>query len=363
MKTLALGIVGGGIALAALGCGGDGGAGGGFKQGTGGGGGHLASSGTGAGHAGGGPGAGGSGTSTSTSTASGGGTCAMVFPPPESPPSGEEWWNADVSSLPVDPNSDNYVAFINANGGDGPLHGDFDTQGGIPFNLVDNSVAKVPVTFGSPGESDPGPYPIPPNPAIEGGSDRHLLMVQTQECKLYELFAVDDSSGSWVAGSGAIWDLTSKAMRTACWTSADAAGLPIYPGLVRYDEVAAGAIRHALRFTVSRTQRAFITPGRHYASTTTDPNAPPMGLRMRLKSNASVNAVIAAANPQPKIILTALQTYGMLLADNGSNWFVTGAPDPNWDVDGIHTAFGQLHGGDFEAVATGEALELPAMCP
>ncbi|HVY45765.1 MAG TPA: hypothetical protein VHB21_07800 [Minicystis sp.] len=277
----------------------------------------------------------------------------------------DNWWNRDVSTAQLDASSDAYIAFIDAHGGTGPLHADFDTSGGgIPFAFVDASVQKVPVTFSSPGESDPGPYPIPPGVPVESGSDHHVLLVHTGECKLYELFAAQQNNqGQWHAGSGAIFDLTSDALRPDCWTSADAAGLPIYPGLVRYAEVAAGSIDHALRFTVNTTQKAWIKPARHEAGSTANASAPPMGLRLRLKSNPTVNAVVASANAQPKVVLTALQRYGMFLADNGSNWYVTGEPNANWDDDGFHSAFGQIHGGDFEVVDTGETIELPAMCP
>jgi hypothetical protein len=279
----------------------------------------------------------------------------MVFP-------ADNWWNTNIASAPVDPNSDNYIAFINNHGGTGPLHADFDSGGsGIPFQFVDNSVAKVPVTFTYADESDPGPYPIPPNPLIEGGGDRHILMVHTGECKLYELWASSKTNGNWHAGSGAIFDLTSDTLRPDCWTSADAAGLPVYPGLVRYAEVTAGAINHAVRFTVGTSQAAWIKPARHWASSTTSTNAPPMGLRLRLKSNAHVNGIISGAGAQPKVVLTALQQFGMFLADNGSNWYVSGEPNGSWA--NFHPDFDQLSGNDFEVVQSSESIELPASCP
>jgi hypothetical protein len=285
----------------------------------------------------------------------GGGSCE-IFP-------GDNWWNVDISSAPVDQNSDNYVSFIDDNGGDGPLHADFDSIGdGIPYQLVDSSVTKVPVTFNYADESDKGPYPIPAMPKIEGGSDHHLLAVDTSECKLYELWEADDSSGTWQAGSGAIFDLTSNALRPDCWTSADAAGLPIYPGLVRFDEVTKGEIAHALRFTVDTSQMAWIKPARHQASSNTSTDAPPMGLRFRLKNDASVNAIIDKAAPQPKVVLKALQKYGMFVADNGSNWYVSGEPNKMWNDDDFHASFDLLHGTDFEAVDTGEKIEHQSEC-
>jgi hypothetical protein len=285
----------------------------------------------------------------------GGGSCE-VFP-------GDNWWNTDISKGAVDANSDGYVAFIKSNGGDGPLHADFDSIGdGIPFQYVDSSVTKQSVSFNYADESDKGPYPIPSNPKIEGGSDHHLLAVDNSECKLYELWEADDSSGKWQAGSGAIFDLKSNTLRPDCWTSADAAGLPIFPGLVRFDEVTKGEIAHALRFTVDKSQMAWIKPARHQASNETSTDAPPMGLRFRLKSSASVNALIAKAAPQPKVVLVALQKYGMFVADNGSNWYVSGEPNKKWNDDDFHASFDELHGEDFEVVDTGEKLEHQSMC-
>ncbi|HVY47976.1 MAG TPA: hypothetical protein VHB21_18945 [Minicystis sp.] len=296
-------------------------------------------------------------TSSSTGAGAGGGGACPIFP-------GDNWWNTDVSTAPVDANSDAYVAFIDANGGDGPLHADFDAVGdGIPFAFVDASVPKVKVSFDYADESDKGPYPIPANPPVENGGDRHVILVDESACELYELFAAADAGGSWHAGSGAIFDLTSDALRPDCWTSADAAGLPIFPGLVRYAEVEAGEIAHALRFTVDVSQEAWIKPARHEAGSETSAAAPPMGLRLRLKSTPSVNAVIASAGPQPKVVLRALQRYGMFVADNGSNWFVSGEPNKKWNDDDFHAAFDQLHGTDFEVVDTGEKIERPSSCP
>ncbi len=269
-------------------------------------------------------------------------------------------WNQDISALPVHPNSANYLASMGLDTG---LHPDFGTvyEGapiGIPYVVVDGDQPGVAVTFDYADESDPGPYPIPPNPPIEGGpngdGDRHIIMVDVGNRMLYELFDARPIGGGWAAGSGAIFDLTSNALRPAGWTSADAAGLPIFPGLVRYDEVVEkGEITHALRFTVAQTQRAYIPPATHYASNSTDPNRPPMGLRVRLKANFDVSPYPANV----RVILRGLQKYGMFLADNGSNWYVSGAPDSRWDDDELRT-LRNVKGRDFEAVDTG-ALVTP----
>jgi hypothetical protein len=257
-------------------------------------------------------------------------------------------WNQRVDRLPVRPDSERLKRTI---GLDAPLHPDFsdaDADGyGIPFNVVDASTPRSSVSFTWPDESDAGPYPIPADPLIEGGSDRHILMVDRDSCILYELYAAQRSNGRWTAGSGAIWSLRSNALRPKGWTSADAAGLPILPGLARYDEVAAGAILHALRFTVPETRRAFIYPARHFASDLTGSQFPPMGLRVRLKRNVDISGF----GPQSRVILRALKRYGMILADNGSPWFVTGAPDPGWDDDELHH-LQQITGRDFEVVDT-----------
>lgn len=262
-------------------------------------------------------------------------------------------WNRDISTLPVQSNSAN---FINSIGLTGHVHADFGSglfDGepiGIPFTVVSGNQPAVPVSFSDSDESDPGPYPIPANAPIEGGAqstgDRHVIVVDSATCKLYEMFnGFPQSDGSWKAGSGAVWNLNSNALRPKKWTSADAAGLPILAGLARYDEVAAGAIDHALRFTVSKSQRAFLWPARHDASSSTNPNLPPMGLRLRLK--ASVN--VAAYPPQSRVILTALQRYGMIVADNGSSWFISGAPDNRWNNDDL-AQLKNIHGSDFEVV-------------
>jgi hypothetical protein len=270
-------------------------------------------------------------------------------------------WNTDISSLPVDARSASYIASI---GSGGHLHPDFGAglyNGGpigIPYIVAPASQPAVPVSFDYADESDPGPYPIPPNAPIEGGAqsggDRHVLVVQSGTCKLYEMFASYPQAGGWRAGSGAIWNLRSNALRPRGWTSADAAGLPILPGLVRYDEVAAGAISHAIRFTVSRTQRAYIWPARHQASSGADPSAPPMGLRLRIKAGVDISR-FSATN---RVILTALKRYGMIVADNGSSWFLSGAPDDRWNNDDLHT-LGAIPGSDFEVVNTSSLMVNP----
>ncbi len=257
-------------------------------------------------------------------------------------------WNTEISSLPVATQSAEYVSSI---GADRPLHPDFGPVGtGIPFVAVTGGQAKVRVKFDYADESDIAVYPIPSDAPIEGGADssgdRHVLMVDADNCVLYELFAAyPKSDGSWNAGAGAIFDLRDNALRPATWTSADAAGLPILPGLVRYDEVAAGEIRHALRFTAPKTQRAFVWPARHFASSLTDSRYPPMGQRFRLKADFDISVFPADA----QVVLRALKKYGMILADNGSSWFVSGAPDDQWNNDTLHTLT-RVKGSDFEAV-------------
>ena len=262
-------------------------------------------------------------------------------------------WNAPIDQLPVDANSAQYIATIGATK---PAHPDFGSglyNGepiGIPFVAVAGTQAKVNVTFDYDSESDHGGYPIPPNAPIEGGpsssGDRHVLVIDKDNCILYELYsAYPQADGSWHAGSGAIFDLRSNALRPAGWTSADAAGLPIFPGLVRYDEVAAGEILHAIRFTVPQTRNTYIWPGRHEASSLTGLNYPPMGQRFRLKAAFDISSYPAPV----QVILRALKKYGMILADNGSSWYLSGAPDDRWDNDVLHT-ISQLQGSDFEAV-------------
>ncbi|HEU4656584.1 MAG TPA: hypothetical protein VFR97_03625 [Capillimicrobium sp.] len=253
-------------------------------------------------------------------------------------------WNQRVDRLPVAPRSDRIVASI---GLDDHLHADFGTRYGIPYTTVGRHQRRVPVRFRYAAESDPGPYPLPRDVPIEGGSDRHAIVVDRVRCRLYELFALERRGRQWHAGSGAIFDLRSNALRPRGWTSADAAGLPILPGLARYDDVRRGPIDHALRVTVERTRRAFVFPARHFASTLTDPDLPPMGLRLRLKASFDVSGF----PPQSRMVLTALQRYGMLVADNGSDWYVTGAPSPRWDDDDLH-ALHRVPGSAFEVVDT-----------
>jgi hypothetical protein len=265
-------------------------------------------------------------------------------------------WNEDISQKPVDPNSDMLIAGIGPNKS---LHPDFGTvyQGapnGIPYVVVPGSQPKVPVKFQYDDESDPGPYPIPQDPPIEGGSqssgDRHILAIDRDNWKLYELFAAYPDGKGWRAGSGAIFDLNSNTLRPAGWTSADAAGLPIFPGLVRYDEVAEQkAILHALRFTVKRTRRAYVEPARHYASKATDAKLPPMGMRVRLKADFNISGFPA----EVQVILRALMKHGMFLADNGGDWFISGAPDKRWN-DGRLQTLKQVQGKSFDVVQMSE---------
>jgi len=272
----------------------------------------------------------------------------QVFPP-DSP------WNTDISGHPVHGKSRAWIASI---GEDRPLHPDFGTMwnnapAGIPYTIVRKGQAKVPVIFDYPDESDPGPYPIPEDAPIEGGpqaeGDRHVLVVDVDSHRLYELFHAFRANGGWKAGSGAIFDLRSNKLRPLGWTSADAAGLPILPGLVRYDEVMEqGEITHALRFTVRRTQRGFMLPATHWASRSSDPDLPPMGMRVRLKADYDISEFPREA----QVILKALKRYGMMVADNGGDWFVSGAPDPRWDVEKLAT-LKRVKGRDFEVVDTG----------
>ncbi len=268
-------------------------------------------------------------------------------------------WNQDVSAAPVDPNSDNLIASI---GKDRPLHPDFGTvyagaPNGIPYVVVSGEQKKVPVQFRYADESDPGPYPVPPDAPIEGGpggkGDRHVLVLDRDAWKLYELFsAYPDDQGGWKCGSGAVFDLKANRPRPAGWTSADAAGLPILPGLVRYDEVVGQkAIRHALRFTVVKSRRGYVSPASHFASPHTDPNLPPMGMRVRLRGDYDLTGFPDEA----RVILKALQTYGMFVADNGSNWFLSGAPDPRWNDAALRT-LKKVKGRDFEVVKMGPVV-------
>jgi hypothetical protein len=262
-------------------------------------------------------------------------------------------WNADISALPKRANSDALIAQIQADGADF-LHADFGGGGayGIPYVTVPADEPMVSTHFFDwPGESDPGPYPVPLGAPIEGGSDRHVLAVQQGACKLYEMYNASPGSGRWEASNGAVFDLRSNALRPAGWTSADAAGLPIFAGLVRYDEVAAGVIRHALRVTFSRTQAGYVRPATHLASSDTNPNRPPMGLRLRLEASFDLSGF----HGQARVILQAMKTYGLLVADNGSNWFVTGAADSRWDDDDLDQ-LKSVPGTAFEALDTGPIL-------
>lgn len=256
-------------------------------------------------------------------------------------------WNRRIDHLPVHPDSKKIRKTI---GLGKPLHPDFGSFSGygIPWNVVDADTPRSEVSFRWPDESDSGPYPIPADPLIEGGSDRHLLLLDRDRCKLFELYAVERlAGGDWYAQSGAIWSLKSNKLRPRGWTSADAAGLPILPGLVRYKDVAAGEIRHALRFTAPETRAKFIYPARHFASSRTAQRYPPMGLRVRLKQSVKIKHYPR----QARVVLKALKRYGMILADNGSPWYVTGAPDPRWNDDALH-ALHQIKGSDFEVVDT-----------
>jgi hypothetical protein len=243
-----------------------------------------------------------------------------------------------------------------------PLHPDFGTfyrgnPSGIPYVVVSGKQPRAPVRFRYADESDPGPYPVTPDAPIEGGpradGDRHVLVLDRDNWKLYEIFsAYPDGRGGWKAGSGAIFDLKNPRPRPAGWTSADAAGLPILPGLVRYDEaVEAKEIKHALRFTVDHTRRAYVHPATHFASAKTDPDLPPMGMRVRLKASFDVTPY----PPECQVILRALQKYGMIVADNGGQWFVSGAPDPRWNDQNLHE-LKKVKGRDFEVVKMGKLV-------
>jgi len=262
--------------------------------------------------------------------------------------------NRDISRAPVDPNSASYIASI---GAAAHLHADFGTNPsyGIPYAVVGPRQPKVPIDFTEyGGESDPGPYPIPPGARVEGAGeegDRHVLVLARGSCKLYELYAARRFRGEWAAGSGAVFDLRSNALRPEGWTSADAAGLPILPLLVRYPEVHAGRIDHALRVTVARTQRGYVHPATHLASNSSDPALPPMGLRLRLKASFS----IAGYRGQALVVLRALKRYGLIVADNGSSWFITGAPDPRWNDEDLNQ-LKKVPGSAFEAVRSGPIL-------
>ena len=255
-------------------------------------------------------------------------------------------WNRPVDHLPVAANS---AAMISAIGADDSMHADFGSYlgYGIPYTVVSGKrTPKVKVSFEYASESDRVGYPIPEHPNQEASGDGHILLVDKDACRLYELYDASGSGDDWKAGSGAVWNLRSNRLRPDGWTSADAAGLPILPGLVRYDEVAAGAIRHALRFTAKRTAKAHIYPARHDAGESGS-SLPPMGLRVRLKASVDISGF----GKQARVVLRALKTYGMILADNGSNWFVSGASDHRYNDDDLHDV-DEIKGSDFEVVDT-----------
>jgi len=262
--------------------------------------------------------------------------------------------NQDISHAPVDPNSARYIAAIGASG---HLHPDFGTNPsyGIPYTVVGPHQPRVPIRFSEYGEeSNPGPYPVPANAPVEGAGeegDRHVLVLQKGSCKLYELYAARRSGAGWEAGSGATFDLRSNVLRPEGWTSADAAGLPIFPLLVRYPEVRAGQIDHALRVTVERSQRGYIHPATHFASDSSDPSLPPMGLRLRLNAGFS----LAGYHGEALVVLRALKRYGLIVADNGSSWYITGAPDPRWNDEDLNQ-LKNVPGSAFQAVRTGPIL-------
>jgi len=262
--------------------------------------------------------------------------------------------NRDISRAPVDPSSARYVASI---GLTAHLHPDFGTNPsyGIPYTVVGPHQPKVPIAFTEFGEeSERGPYPIPASAPVEGAGeagDRHVLVLQRGSCRLYELYSARRHGAGWEAGSGAVFNLRSNALRHEGWTSADAAGLPILPLLVRYPDVHAGQIDHALRVTVPRTQRGYIHPATHFASSSSDPGLPPMGLRLRLKASFS----LAGFHGESLTVLRALKRYGLIVADNGSPWYITGAPDRRWNDEDLEQ-IKRVPGSAFEAVRSGPIL-------
>ena len=288
------------------------------------------------------------GTSTSDTTSSPALGARRVFP-------ADNPWNTDISTQSVDPASATLIASCGLRN----LHPDFGSIYGIPYTIAGSTTPQRPITFDYADESDPGPYPIPDGAPIEGGTsstgDRHVLVVDTVAWKLYELSDAHPLNGgtSWRAGAGAVFDLNSNALRPLYWTSADAAGLPIFPGLVRYDEaVTKGAIEHAVRFTCPRTREGFISPARHYASSDSSSALPPMGMRVRLKASFDVGTYPA----EVQVILRALKKYGMILADNGTGWYVTGAPDPRWNDDRLG-ALKQVPSSAFEVIRMGAVTQ------
>jgi hypothetical protein len=271
---------------------------------------------------------------------------------------GSNPWNQDISRQPVDPNSANLIASI---GLGSVLHPDFGTvwRGaplGIPYVVVQGDQPRVPVSFTYASESDPGPYPVPLNAPVEGGpsstGDRHVIVVDKDNGKLYEMYNAWRQGEGWRAACGAVFDLNSNQLRPARWTSADAAGLPIFPGLVRYEEVVLNKrIDHALRFTVPRSRQGYVHPARHWASRNTSANLPPMGMRVRLKASFD----IASFPPEARVILTALKRYGMFVADHGSPWYLSGAPDPRWNNTALR-ALRRVPGRSFEVVRMGTVV-------
>jgi hypothetical protein len=294
---------------------------------------------------------------------------ATAFPPlPQSAPTVgacpvfplDNIWNTPVDTLPLDPRSAQYIASIGPDTGMHPDFGAGQWDGGpigIPYVVVPSNQANVTINFVEYGdESDPGPYPIPADAAREYGGDHHVLVVREGECKLYELYHAEQLSPTeWNAGSGAIYDLRSNTLRTDGWTSADAAGLPILPGLARYEEVAAGEIKHALRFTVDQTRDTYVWPARHQASDDGSLNLPPMGQRFRLKAAFDITPF----SPDVQVILRALKKYGMIIADNGSDWYLSGAPNAGWNDDTLVDELGGITGDQFEAVDV-SALQVDA---
>ena len=295
--------------------------------------------------------------------------CTPPPPPPPPPPANtgdkngslgsctvlpsDNPWNTDISAAPLNANSNNYIAQILADGPDF-LHADFGGGGayGIPYVTVAGTEPKVPVTFVDwPRESDPGPYPVPLGAPVEGGSDRHVIAVDRDHCVLYEMFNAWSRGDHWDASNGAKFDLRSNALRPDTWTSADAAGLPIFAGLARYDEVASGQINHALRVTFNQTQNGFIHPATHQASSSTNPNRPPMGLRLRLKAGYDISGF----HGQARVILNALKKYGLINADNGTNWYVTGSSDSRWDDNDLNQ-LKTVPGSAFEVIDSGPIL-------
>ncbi len=263
--------------------------------------------------------------------------------------------NQEIAHAPVSPRSAEYIASI---GLGAHLHPDFgrDPAYGIPYTVVASNQRKLPVRFTEFGqESNPGPYPVPLDAPVEGGSassgDRHVLVLQRGSCRLYELYNARPTRSGWEAGSGAVFNLRSARLRPEGWTSADAAGLPIFPLLVRYDEVRSGQIDHALRVTVPRTQRGYVHPATHFASDSSQASLPPMGLRLRLKSSFSLKRF----SGQALVILQALKRYGLIVADNGSPWYITGAPSEHWDEESL-LEIEHLSGADFEAVQSGPII-------